>query len=220
MTLSPGACVSSTRSSGCWASMVWPSMAVMMSPSLRPALAAGPSLTMGSAWCRLPRRRVDPGAGLDVQLVVLGHLRVEGQVVDADPGAGDVLAREDLGDDGLGEIDGDGEADALRGAGLGRVDADDLAVAIEQRTTGVAGVDGSVGLDEVDQAVRRSGRSGRDTTTVRSRPLTMPEVTEPGNWPSGSPMAMASWPSWSAEESPSWAVGSPVASILTNARSV
>ena len=35
----------------------------------------------------------------------------------------------------------------------------------------------------------------------------MPAVTVPGNSPSGSPMAMASWPTWSADESPSCAVG-------------
>ena len=70
--------------------------------------------------------------------------------------------------------------------------------------------------------LRRVGSPGvmSDTTMVRSRPLTMPEETEPGNSPSGSPMAMASWPTLNADESPSSAVGRPVASTLTNARSV
>ena len=75
---------------------------------------------------------VDPGAVLDAQVVVLGHLGVDGQVVDADPRPRDRLAGLDLLDDGLGEVDGDGEADALCGAGLRGVDADDLAVAIER----------------------------------------------------------------------------------------
>ena len=49
----------------------------------------------------------------------------------------------------------------------------------------------------------------------------MPEETEPGNSPSGSPMAMASWPIRMADESPSSAVGRPVAvDACTKARSV
>ena len=54
-------------------------------------------------------------------------------------------------------VDGDGKADALdRRAGrgtagvFGRRDTDDVAVHIKQRPTGVAGVDGSVGLHHVD----------------------------------------------------------------------
>ena len=54
--------------------------------------------------------------------------------------------------DGLGHVDGDGEADAHVAAGAagdGGVDADDLAVRVDQRAAAVAGVDGGVGLDEV-----------------------------------------------------------------------
>jgi len=58
------------------------------------------------------------------------------------------------------------------------------------------------------------------TEMVRSRPLTMPSVTEPGNSPSGLPIAMAVCPTWTAEESPSVAAGSPVASTFTIAKSV
>ena len=67
-----------------------------------------------------------------------------------------------------------------RGAGLGGVDADDLAVAVEERATGVAGVDGGVGLDEVAQRGWRRRPVTSETTMVRSRPLTMPEVTRAG----------------------------------------
>src|SRR5262249_53163658 len=45
-----------------------------------------------------------------------------------------------------------GQADALEAAGAaldGGVDADDLALQVDQRAAGVAGVDGRVGLDEV-----------------------------------------------------------------------
>src|SRR5690606_35183367 len=54
-------------------------------------------------------------------------------------------------DDVLRDIDGNGEADAHVAAGAGedlRVDADHLAGQVEQRTTGIAGVDRHVGLDE------------------------------------------------------------------------
>jgi hypothetical protein len=49
----------------------------------------------------------------------------------------------------LGGVDGDGKADALGGLNNGRVDADDLATRVQQRPTRIAGVQGSVGLDDV-----------------------------------------------------------------------
>ena len=64
-------------------------------------------------------------------------------------------------------VDGDGEADALVAAGVagdGRVDADDLAVEVDQRAAAVAGVDGGVGLQEVLEAdagvAQIAGRGG------------------------------------------------------------
>ena len=73
--------------------------------------------------------------------------------MDADGAAGDLVAGSDQVvvdlDDGVG---GHGEAHALIAARLGEdggVDADDLAVHVQQRAAGVAGVDGRVGLDEV-----------------------------------------------------------------------
>src|SRR5690606_35402122 len=53
--------------------------------------------------------------------------------------------------DVLGDVDGDGEADAHVAARTGedlRIDADHLAGQVEQRASGVAGIDGHVGLDE------------------------------------------------------------------------
>ena len=55
----------------------------------------------------------------------------------------------------LGEVDRDREPDALRGACLGGVDADDVAGGVEQRAAAVAGVDRGVGLDEVVEVGRR-----------------------------------------------------------------
>ena len=48
----------------------------------------------------------------------------------------------------------------------------------------------------------------------------MPLVTVSENWPSGLPMANACCPTWTVDESPIGAVGRPVASTLTMARSV
>ena len=58
----------------------------------------------------------------------------------------------DLLDDVVDHIGGDGETDAVASAGSrgdGGVHADDFAVDVGERTTGVAGVDRGVGLDEV-----------------------------------------------------------------------
>ena len=52
----------------------------------------------------------------------------------------------------LGEVDRDGEADADVAAAAAEdrgIDADHLAAEVEQRTAGVARIDGGVGLDEV-----------------------------------------------------------------------
>ena len=75
----------------------------------------------------------------------------------AEVAAGD-LALLELRQEALGGVDRRGEADALRAAAAdGGVDADDLAVDVEQRAAGVAEVDGGVGLDEV---LERAGLAG------------------------------------------------------------
>ena len=61
---------------------------------------------------------------------------------------------------GLGDLRGNGEACAGEGAVVGDdegVDADQLAMRIDQRSAGVAGVDGGVGLDEVAGLARIVG---------------------------------------------------------------
>ena len=81
--------------------------------------------------------------------------------VDADGGtAGDIALLDQLVDDGLGRIDRDGEADALdrRGRGievahLHRIDADDLPVAVDERPAGIAVIERGIGLDQVHRAV-------------------------------------------------------------------
>src|SRR5208283_5119117 len=74
-------------------------------------------------------------------------------------------------------VDGYGEADAdAAGVAAGRVerrvDADHLAPAVEQRATGVAGIDGGIGLDVVVElgealiAVERADDAGRHRVLV------------------------------------------------------
>ena len=227
-----------TRSSGWLASSAVPSTAVMMSPAWRPALAAGLPATIGSwaagrrpgcpgrralaavaalallSWPRRARRGRDPGAVVDRQAVGLLDRRVDGLEADAEPRAGQRLAGRRLGEQRAGDVDRDGEADALAAAGDGGVDADDLAARVEQRAAAVAGVDRGVGLDEVVEDVPFS------TGMLRPMAETMPLVTESVNSPSGLPMAIACWPTWIVDESPIGAVGRPVASTLTMARSV
>src|SRR5580698_1213724 len=82
----------------------------------------------------------------------------------ADGSAGDLVAGADEVvvdlDDGVGRH---GEADALVAVGLrvdGGVDAYDFAVHVQERSAGVAGIDGGIGLDEVLKLALRAGLDG------------------------------------------------------------
>ena len=68
------------------------------------------------------------------------------------------LAGDRLGHDRPGDVDRDGEADAVAVRGDGGVDADDIAAGVEQRPARVARVDRRVGLDEVGQRLVVVGR--------------------------------------------------------------
>ena len=68
------------------------------------------------------------------------------------------LAGLQLLDDRLGVVDRDREADVLGIVDDRRVDADDLAVGVDQRAAGVAGVDGGVGLDQAVELLALGGR--------------------------------------------------------------
>jgi hypothetical protein len=76
------------------------------------------------------------------------------------------------------------------------------------------------GLIAVSVWIRFDRVEPSSTGMLRPRAETMPLVTESVNVPSGLPIAMACWPTWMFDESPIGAVGRPVASILTIARSV
>ena len=131
----------------------WPSMVVMMSPALRPALAAG----WPAAIC------ADDDAGLESVDAGDGAGQI-GLEADADAAADDlVLGADELVvdvDDGVGRH---GEADAFVAGRLrvdGGVDADDFAGHIDERAAGVAGIDGGIGLEEVLELAGSAGLDG------------------------------------------------------------
>ena len=113
---------------------------VTTSPASSPALSAGPPAS----------NALDPrAAGVRV-----GDLDAEVRVAD-------LLALDELVGDGLRLVGRDREADADVAVGALRgdraVDADDLAVHVDQRATGVARVDRGVGLDRVADRDRVAG---------------------------------------------------------------
>src|SRR5262249_23994308 len=119
-----------------------PSNSTMTSPCLRPACSAGPSFTTPAT--RPPLDSPPPRDLAMAGRTLLNH--------HAEPAAGDAAFVLQLRHDLLRQVDGDGESDADVAAATAedrRVDADDLALGVEQGTAGVAGIDGRVGLDEV-----------------------------------------------------------------------
>src|SRR5262249_20741492 len=97
------------------------------------------------------------GAGSDFQIVVSRNRTVYARRLrlDADIAAAHRAFANQLAGDELRGIDGDGKAKALgRQDGRG-VNADDFSLGIHQGASGVAGVESSVGLNDVfDQAPR------------------------------------------------------------------
>src|SRR5208282_5162602 len=89
---------------------------------------------------------------------------------DSDIGAAYLAVLDQMTGDELGAVDGDREADSLRRQDNRRVDADYLAARVDQRPSGVAGIQRGVGLDNViDQSARsRSERSSKRTHHARS----------------------------------------------------
>ena len=107
-------------------------MAVMTSPAANPASAAGLLALDGADDHARPRFG---------RIVRRGH---------ADPRLVDVAGGQQPGGDDRGDlVDGDGKTDAL-GAGADRhVDADHVAVDVQQRPARIARVDAGVGLDQI-----------------------------------------------------------------------
>ena len=142
-----------------------PSIAVITSPDLSPAAAAGP-----------PARTVPMVAPLP---------DAESPTRDAEVGVLDDLAGDQVVGDGLDGVGRDGEADAGVGAAAVlavdcdlHVRADDLAARVDQRAAGVAVVDRGIGLDRVrdrvavrrlDVAVDGADDAGRDALGVAER---------------------------------------------------
>ena len=78
------------------------------------------------------------------------NFRIDRNGADAECGTAHAAERDQIIEHRFGGVDGDGEADAgaLSDAGGDHcINADDFTVPIEKRASGVAGVDGGVGLD-------------------------------------------------------------------------
>ncbi len=128
-----------------------PSTASTRSPGRRPARSAGLSSTtsttssayVGASGSQQARRERTAPAG------------------DAEVGAAHAAVGHERADDApRGRVDRHGEAEP--DAGHGGVHADDAGLGVRQRAAGVAGVEGSVGLDHaVDQAHRLAGARGQ-----------------------------------------------------------
>src|SRR5208282_986081 len=93
----------------------------------------------------------DDGAGCVIYVEELGF--IGGHVADSDADIAVVhfAVLDEAGDRWLHDLGGDGEAHAGEASSLGDqegVDAYDLAMGVDQRPAGVAGIDGRVGLDE------------------------------------------------------------------------
>ena len=173
LTVSPGENWASVASSGCPSSMTLPSTLTMMSPSSTPASAAGvPAVTPAIGWS-FWSRATDERAGLNRQVLLVGQLPGDAHELDPEVRPRERLAGDRLGHDRPGHVDRDGEADAVAVGGDRGVDPDDVAVGVEQRAAGVAGVDRGVGLDQVGERLELP-------SVVIVRPLaeTIPLVTE------------------------------------------
>ena len=92
---------------------------------------------------------VDQGASGLLQAEGLGQLFGDRLDRHAHPAAADIPLLDKLGEYRFGHIRRYGKSDALPGCHDGGVDADNLAVDVQQRTARIAGIDGGVGLDEI-----------------------------------------------------------------------
>ncbi len=97
------------------------------------------------------RNGTDEGTRHALEAERLGEFTRDAIELGTEPGPLDLAARDGALDVELHEVGGNGEADAVGAAGAredGRVDAHHLARHIDEGATGVAGIDGGVGLNE------------------------------------------------------------------------
>ena len=182
-------------------------------PAAQAGLVGGAALAR-PRWSRARRRSIGRLRSLAISPDHRGHH-------DAEVGALDLAAGAELGEQPLGGVDRDREADAHRAAAAARgdlgVDADHAAVRVQQRAARVARVD----------RTRRSGSRSRSRSrwAPRSRAAradTMPVVTVRVK-PNGLPIATTGSPTLASLESPSGTGGAfPIfsGSTLSTARSV
>ena len=149
VTVSPGRWLRMATISSALSATGLPSMATITSPGSRPAFSAGPPGTSGgvpSRRCRWRCVRPRPSYAPSRLAPMIGNSAspLSMQLLD---GAADLVDRDREADADVAALAA--EAPAADGRDRG-VDPDDLAVEVDQRAAGVAGVDGGVGLDRVD----------------------------------------------------------------------
>ena len=148
---------------------------MITSPCLSPALSAGlPGTTPADhhAFGRL------------VEAELAGQCRRERLERDADPGIMDLAVLDQHVGDAGGQVDRNREADPVVAAAAGddrRIDADHVAVHVDQRTARVAPVDRRIGLDErlVLVDADRIALEGRDDARRHALARTRTESRRP-----------------------------------------
>jgi hypothetical protein len=143
----------------------------------RAAAAAQPRLLGGPAG----RDLLHPGARVDIEIEAIDELRVQLDRRDPEIGVLRLAALAQHVERALDRVDRHREADALAAA-RGRldllIDADDLAVGVDERAAGVAGVDRRVGLDRtrdaeagqrLDRAIDRRDHADRQRLALAER---------------------------------------------------
>src|SRR6185437_4963606 len=93
----------------------------------------------------------DEQAGISSEAHLIGKIQPNWQSPHAQRGIAGMTEMYQVVQNSLGRIDGNGKADAgalLRSAGKDHgINTDNLAVRVEQRATGIPGIDGRIGLD-------------------------------------------------------------------------
>ena len=121
--------------------------------------------------------RTDERTARTVQAEAVSQLRINLLDADADATATDLAALDELLAHVIGDIDGNRKRQTHVAAGLAvnlRVDADDFTVHVEQRTTGITGIDRHVGLNKrhisiVGQRTRRRADDARGHAVLESK---------------------------------------------------
>jgi len=126
----------------------------------------GAAVQAGAFSCSAGKDALDEDSVIRLETHLRGEVGADGIGLDTQGRAANLSIFCEVSEDGLRCVDGNGEANAraLIGA-IGRdhgVDADNFAVRVKQRTAGVAGVDGCIGLNGVFNGCTAFAADGAD----------------------------------------------------------